>query len=327
MEFKNLFFIKTQRKPGQFKKHYFKFLCFKFCICRPLMSDVISELSYRVYRSANVNLISTVWHFLDTSKEDDLYCLRNADCCFIFNRKVLDFGYNNFKYFIMNTYSARVHLFELEKLDKTAVLYQEHMDRLKNNEFLWKYRNEGLIAHQFMSFDKEGFYVNYTTIEDNHNQDTYDIDGGKHFIQIQKAKRPFYEGVSVKEYLEDKDYETQKTVLIKLAEYIFQNYAVANDMIDGKLFDCNPMNFIYDTKQQFHFIDKDFISKAPLSKDHIIKGICAAEADLTNDLLTYFGLPSKNHKKNTQPDKLELLKRKYFISYNYEDSRYRHLKK
>ena len=315
MNFKNLFYTKEERKVGEFTKKTTKFLCFKFARYIPKMDDVIDEFQYKYFYRQNANLVFVIYHtLLEKAKEDDLFCLHTRRVSFIFNKKVLDFGYKNFHDYVLNCF-RRKDLFEFVQLDKNSVLYKYHYPRLKNNEFLWKYRNQdGIILHQFISFDEQGFYVN--DVVWNTDKTILESDDGNYFT-IKNARRPFYQGVTVREYLEDKDYETQKNVLIKLAEWIFQNYTIENGMIDRKLCDCHWGNFIYDASGQFHFIDDDLCAPEPLTKDYVIKKILmgADRPELVNDLLVHFGFePLTTKKKKSEFSEIEQLKKEIFIS-------------
>ena len=309
MNFKNLFCSKLNKRPGKFTKKTIKFLGLSISYDAPQMSDVFAEFENK-FRHQNANTIFMLYNiFLKNASSDDLFCLRNNEGCFIFNNKVLDFGYKNFRDIILNCYLAKCDALELSNLDKESVLYKEHIVRLNNNEFLWKYRNIGFVQHQFLSYDENGYYVNETIIGD---KTTYDVKNNCYF-QAKTQKRQFYDGVTLGEYLDNKSYDEQKEILIKLAEHIFATYSVEKGMISGKLYDCYEMNFICGKDGKFYFIDDNYISKNPISKEYVLKRISGRNILLTNDLLTHFGfspLPLKN--KNSAPDKTELMKKQYF---------------
>lgn len=316
MDFSKLFHVRKIETKSGFFKNEINILGFRICHHTYKISKIFSA-SEKLNRKYNANLIYTPYHFLLTAHDEDLFCLRHCTVCFIFNKKVLDFGYKNFRDYILNGHCACSDVLEFSELDKTSVLYKEHQLRLKNNEFLWKYRDTGFIIHQFLSFDEKGFYVHDTILEADNQTASFGCDNI--VFHAKNSCRPFYNGVTVKEYLEDKDYNTQKIILIKLIEHIFKDYTIENGAIDGKLFDCHLGNFIYDDYKQFHLIDDDLISKTPLNKDYIIKRLLDNKAtQMTNELLVHFGFSPIPLKKDTTHSKLyktEQLRQKYFSKY------------
>ena len=84
----------------------------------------------------NKNTVNLLYHcILKHAQEEELFCLRAKDILFILHKNAGLLDYNFFKdYMIPFGYGGNV--FELTELDKSSILYNEHINRVKNGEFL-----------------------------------------------------------------------------------------------------------------------------------------------------------------------------------------------
>ena len=112
--------------------------------------------------SLNKNTIQMLYGYLYNSHEDDLFCLKTGSIIFIIHKDCLKLDYSFFQNYILPQ-SNSSSILELLKLDKDSVLYKEHITRVNDGEFLWKYvERYYYISHSFISQDKESgdIYIN-----------------------------------------------------------------------------------------------------------------------------------------------------------------------
>ena len=218
----------------------------------------------------NKNLAQIAYNFLMTASEDDLYCFKTGNILFIFNKGCLELDYDFFRDYVI-TFGYTAGIFEFLKLDKSSVLYKEHIDRVKNGEFLWKYVERFYyISHSFISKDKNTgeIYINSSYIkEENMIKSEYKI---QHVPSV--SKRKYIKGIAVGDYIKGKSKDERIAIVDKLLNYIFTSYRASDDpnKISGKMFDCHLYNFIIGQDGLFHFIDFDLKSTESLDREYCI---------------------------------------------------------
>lgn len=276
-----------------------------------LLNDETSQEAIKI----NHNLIYFVLNEVKNGGEKDLFCLRNNNVCYIFNKKILDWGIDNFKDFIFNSMWVLQKVLKFDILNSDTALYKEHIERAKeNNEFLWKYNNiSTTILHKFLSSDIEGnIYVNEKIL---YNV-CIKIDKSKPHFEAKNSRRLFIEGTDLATYIyrQPRTYEEQKAVFIGLIEYIFAEYGLPDGKISNKVYDCHLSNFIIDKYGKFHFIDDEYVSDKPVEKIYIIRQLLkdCKDTRLSNEVLQYFNFPPVEVKKQEEINHLEQLRKKYF---------------
>lgn len=220
--------------------------------------------------AANKNTVQIVYCLFESAAEDDLFCLRSGDMTFVFHKncRMLDYKFF-FDYILPFGYAHKT--FEFIKLDKTSILYREHIDRVINGEFLWKYVERGYyIGHNFISVDKNTgeIYINTSYVpEENLAKGGLRV---QHVPQI--AKRKYIKGETVGEYLKNKPFEVRLHIIESLLEYLFTTYKDKDDSqkVSGDLLDCHLYNFLIDEDGHFHFIDFDLKCSEALERNYCI---------------------------------------------------------
>lgn len=219
---------------------------------------------------SNKNTVQIVYCLLESASDDDLFCLRTGDMTFIVHRNCLNLDYKFFQDYLL-PFGYAHNILEFIKLDRTSLLYREHIDRVLNGEFLWKYIERGYyIGHNFISTDKitGEIYINTSYVpEENLAKGGLKV---QHVPQI--AKRKYIKGEAVGEYLKNKTFEERQHVVESLLEYLFTTYRDPNDSekVSGDLLDCHLYNFLIGEDGQFYFIDFDLECSEPLERNYCI---------------------------------------------------------
>ncbi len=219
----------------------------------------------------NKNTVNLLYHcILKHAQEEELFCLRAKDILFILHKNAGLLDYNFFKdYMIPFGYGGNV--FELTELDKSSILYNEHINRVKNGEFCWKYaERKSCISHAFISKDiNDGeIYIHSSSV--NEAGKPTKISGATHCTEL--PKRKYIKGLTAGEYLKNKTEKEKFVIVDKLVEYLFNTFKDPDnpDKISGKLFDCHLYNFILTPGGKFNFIDFDLTYDKPLDKSYCI---------------------------------------------------------
>ena len=220
--------------------------------------------------SINKNTAQFAYSLLNNADDDDLFCMRTAQLTFIFSKGCLNLDYNFFRDYVV-AFGFTSGVYEYFKLDKNSVLYKEHIGRVKNGEFLWKYVERYFyIAHTFISkdFSNGEIYINSSYVpEKKMVKSKYKI---QHVPTI--SKRKYIKGIAVGDYIKGLTKIEQVAVIDKLLNYIFITYKAKDDpdKITGELCDCHLYNFIIGEDGQFHFVDFDLRATESLDKAYCI---------------------------------------------------------
>ena len=231
----------------------------------------LKDLKTDIYRRTvilNRNTLQILYNQLPLSAEDDLFCLRAKDIIFIFNKGVLNLDYRFFQDYVV-LYGFSTDILELIKLEKTSVLYKEHIDRLKNGEFCWKYVDRNYyIGHAFISQQDGDIYIHSSYVKEK------DMPCNESAIRHVPAetKRKYIKGVTVGDYLKNKPEDFKVNVILKLLDYVFKTYADGNnrEKVSGRLLDCHLYNFILGDDGKFYFVDFDLESTKSLDRAYCI---------------------------------------------------------
>lgn len=254
-----LFSIETQNS-----RKIIKILGIKFNIL-----NLKPELSRQTI-IANKNLLQLVYAQLKNSQEDELFYLKNECLVFIFNKNCLELDFKFFQDYIL-PFGYAGKILEFAILDKNSILYKEHIKRVEDGEFCWKYIDRDyFIGHTFISKDKVSgdVYINST------NLNTVDIPQNNSKIRhlAINSKRKYIKGLTVGEYLKNKSFDVQFAIVNKLLDNVFETYKDSKEpnKISGKLFDCHLYNFLVSEDGKFHFIDFDLECTESLEKSYCI---------------------------------------------------------
>lgn len=256
---KNIFSIKTNyaRKEIRILGVKLKLFCAK-------------EEIHRQDLLINKNTIQFAYNILFNSEEDDLFCLRAHEIIFIFNKGCLNLKYTFFRDYVLPSGHSE-NIIEFYKLEPDSILYKEHIDRVKNGEFLWKYvERYYYISHSFISKDSRTgeIYINSSYIKEKIQfRSEYKL----HHVPI-ISKRKYLPGVSVDDYIKNKPFAEQLIVIDKLLNYIFTTYRDKDnpEKVSGDLIDCHMHNFLIGEDGQFHFIDFDLKCDESLDRNYCI---------------------------------------------------------
>ena len=220
--------------------------------------------------SLNKNTIQMLYGYLYNSHEDDLFCLKTGSIIFIIHKDCLKLDYSFFQNYILPQCNSS-SILELSKLDKDSVLYKEHITRVNDGEFLWKYvERYYYISHSFISQDKESgdIYINSSFVpEKDMVKSEYKI---RHIPKI--SKRKYIKGITVGDYIKKKSRLERVVTVDKLLNYIFSAYRDNEnpDKVSGKLLDCHLFNFIISEEGLFHFVDFDLECTESLDRAYCI---------------------------------------------------------
>ena len=311
-----IFSVKTIKKPNDFSQKVITILGIKITFVSPKIEDVFECIEKRLTkaRAINKNFLYLIYSFLKETSDKNLFCLRNNVVCFIFNNHILNWNFHDFCEYIMNNVGSDGYILDFENLPEDSALYKEHIKRLYNNEFLWKYLDRGnIIRHTFLSFDENNsVYINEAVLDDSFSKQS----NQNEYFKIENSKRLYISGKSVKECLKNKTFKEKEQLLKNLIDHIFETYSTDNNMIDGIMLDCNCSNFVIDDNNKFHFIDKDYVSKEPIDKEYVIRYVLKDTKDeklKLNILKHYNYLYTIDNIATEQHNNYEELKNKYFI--------------
>ena len=229
--------------------------------------DIKNEI-YRRTVILNRNILQILYNQLALADEEDLFCLREKNIIFIFNKGVLNLDYHFFQDYVA-LYGFSTDILELIKLDRTSVLYKEHIERLKNGEFCWKYVDRNYyIGHAFLSKEGEDIYINSSYVKEKNLPEN---DALIHHIPLE-TRRKYIKGITVGDYLKNKPIDFQVDVILKLLNYVFETYKDNENpqRVSGKLLDCHLYNFILGEDGKFYFIDFDLECRQSLERGYCL---------------------------------------------------------
>ena len=256
--------------------------------------DLRYELCHESF-NLNKNTIQVLYAHLQNSNEDDLFCLRTHYLTFILHKNCLKLDYKFFQDYIIQQGLSR-NILEFIKLDNASFLYQEHINRVKNGEFLWKYvERYYYISHSFISEDKKTgeIYINSSYIkEKDMKKSSYKI---QHIPRI--SKRKYIKGITVGDYIQDKSKAEKFIVVDKLLNYIFSAYRDKENpqKVTGELFDCHLNNFLIAEDGLFHFVDFDLKCTESLDRGYCIYFMLYKyDLELYEKMLKRYRLPDKH---------------------------------
>ncbi len=242
----------------------------------------------------NRNTLQILYNQLPLLADDDLFCLRAKDIIFIFNKGVLNLDYRFFQDYVV-LYGFSTDILELIKLEKTSVLYKEHIDRLKNGEFCWKYVDRNYyIGHAFISQQDGDIYIHSSYVKEKNL--TVD-DSNIHHVPME-SKRKYIKGIAVGDYLKNRPLEFQIEVMQKLLHHVFVNYRDKENpgRVSGKLLDCHLYNFILGEDGKFYFVDFDLECRESLERGYcVFFMLYYYDRKLYNAMLKKFGYKDKHH--------------------------------
>ena len=309
------FFSVTSKDAYPYKKRIVKICGLKFSYKYrsqngpSLLEDELSKTAITI----NHNLFFYVIDYMQRHEGNDLYCLKNRSICYIFNKKVLDWGIENFKDFFCNSIWSLQWGLKFSILQQNSELYKEHIKRAENGEFLWKYTDKKIITHKFLSFGADNkVYVNEAIIDESCVPNNTSIP----YFKAKNSRRLFVEGVDLSKYIYRQSHtnEEKKAILIKLIEFIFTQYTLPSGKIDNTLYDCHLSNFVIDNEGNFHFIDDEFVSPEPLEKKYIVDCLLnnLDDSEICNDIRKHFGFSPDKSETMKKEDRLTELRKKYF---------------
>ena len=256
--------------------------------------DLRYELSYESY-NLNKNTIQVLYAHLQSSNEDDLFCLKTHYLTFVLHKNCLKLDYKFFQDYIIQQGLSR-NILEFIKLDKASILYQEHINRVQNGEFLWKYvERYYYISHSFISEDKKtgDIYINSSYVKEKDMvKSEYKI---RHIPRI--SKRKYMRGITVGDYISDKSKVEKFLIVDKLLNYIFTTYRAKDDpeKVSGDLFDCHMNNFIIGEDGMFHFVDFDLKCTENLDRGYCIYFMLYKyDLELYKRMLKRYRLPDRH---------------------------------
>ncbi len=246
----------------------------------------LEEKEHHIERRANRNLLLYVVDCLHSATDDDLFCLKSEEICYIFNNKVLKWGLQNFKDFILNSYWSLGYLLEFEKIDPQTSFYAQFAKRATQGEFLWKYEDKVyvILCVTMLFGEDNAVYIKKSGIENPNAKQPKEA-----YFTAKDSYRRFIDGQVVAKYIENKPFAEQKQILIDLLEYVFSKYTLPSGKLSEVLYDCHLNNFIIDTSGQFHFIDDDLVSKKTLDKKYVIDYMLQDLPELRYEICQHFG--------------------------------------
>lgn len=267
MELRNkIFSIKSYRANNFLTHKVITFLGIKLKFRRINKKDIelICQNSSAIKNIYYLFLINV----LSNSSEDELYCLRNRYLCYILHKNCLKTDLKFLIDFLSNNFSSAILNFT--KLNKNSDLYKEHIIRVQNNEFLWKYSDKiFIISHTYVSKDAEtnNTYMNLSYIKEKE----YINNNSKLKNPMINTKRKIIEGITLKEYFDSLPYEEKVKEADKVLNWLFTQCKSETDpkKVSGKFFDCHLFNIILGSDSQLHFIDYDLICN-----ENIERGFC-----------------------------------------------------
>lgn len=311
----NVFFSISSKDAHPYKKKIIRICGLKFSYkyrSEKAPSLPNDELSNAIITN-NYNLFFYVIDYMQRHDGNDLYCLKNKSICYIFNKKVLDWGVENFKDFFFNSTWPLQWVLKFSILQPTSELYQDHIKRAEKGEFLWKYMDKKIITHKFLSFGIDNkVYVNEAIIDQACIPDDTSV---PHFV-AKNSRRLFIEGLNLSKYIykQSRTDEEKKAIFIRLIEFIFTKYSLPSGKIDNTLYDCHLSNFIIDNEENFHFIDDEYVSPEPLDKKYIVDYILKDfdNHEMCNEIRKHFGLSPTGKSVEKKCNRLDQLAKKYF---------------
>lgn len=266
----------------------------KIKIKNPQVADI--EIPYR---NINKNFLHLIFIKIKDFEENDLFILKNDYVCFIFCKKILKFGLKNAENYILNCFGSMYTILDFDKIDKSSVLYKEHVEMFKDGVFLWKYTNRDyLIKFNFLSIENNKIYVNEKILDEKF-LDTHYLNV---YFKVQNKKVLYSYSPTVREYIKSLDFEERKNIIIKLLTFLFEKYSYVRGLCDGEIFDCNLCNFLINERNEFEFIDDDYVSRRNISYEYIIYYMLKNYEDkLYDEVMKYFGLKDKYRYTNIYP--------------------------
>ena len=272
-----------------------------------------------------------ILNMLQNASDEDLYCLKNEYFCIIIHKNSFQTDLKFLINFIfVNFLQADL---TLTKLNKNTDLYKEHIKRLQNNEFLWKYCDrQYIIMHTFIQKDVEtgNIIVNTAPVRENE----YVKNSSKFQYLMQPIKREFVKGITLREYFDAlNDWEKIK-IADKVLNWLFTQYKSETNpkKVMGKYWDCHLYNIIVGDDNLLHFIDFDITCVEDIDRDFCIYKMffdynkkiyyemlkCYKCKDRHKFYMNYYALPTLETELQSKEHK-DLIK-KYFQKENCAES-------
>ncbi len=241
------------------------------------MAESLAQLAFQQGGGAKLheNLINLL---IESHSPSELFCMRTDSQMWIISKEFFKQDRQFVFDFLNHIYNPK--LLKMYPLNPDCQLYQEHMEKVEQDEIVWIYTNNGFEIHNtFVRINAKGKLEICKK-----RTGTMDC---PYYEYIEGYKKEFIKGTSLKDYLSVRTYEEKKEVLEKYYEYVFNNYITPETgKFPGYFFDANPTNIIVND-EGFHLIDIASKSKAAneCDKNYIIY-ISTYYAN--NDLYHYF---------------------------------------
>ena len=206
---------------------------------------------------------------LSNSAEDDLFSISNEAICIIVHKNCIQADIKFIIDFIINAFWG--NLFIINKLNKDSFLYKEHIERVKNNEYIWKYADRKyLIAYTYLKKDSET--NEFTIIKSSIPESQYAENNTKLQYLTDTIQHKFIEGITLKEYFDKQNFKKQIEIADKVLNWLFTEFKSENNplKVSGKVFDCHLCNIILGADSKLHFIDFDVIYLEDLERSFCI---------------------------------------------------------
>jgi len=249
------------------------------------------------------------------AEDDDIIYIQNPDILFLIQKNSLSKNIPFLSQWLCK-HGARSELTTIGILDKTSLLYKEHISLFKKEVIAFKYASRiGIINRTILTQKSNNLYLEnkYLGME-NYTQTEY--------IKFQdNPPRKIIDGIEVYEFLKDKNKYERITILKELCDYLLKKYAskTDNNKVQGILLDANTTNIIINS-DGFHFIDTDVVSPHDIDRNAFLWGLNVPEyKELTN----LYNLKDKSDEfKKTHPIsnqysiEIEKAKRKNYHLFN-----------
>ena len=245
-----LFSVKTVKNPGEIchKEIYLVGLKMKFISVK----DEINAASQII----NNSTLFIAYEALKQASPKDLFVLKNDCVVYILSSKCALVEFAFFKdYLLPFGYSSK--LLKFQKLEKTSNIYKEHFEKLKKQEYLWKYLNkEQTIEQKYFTYNEEKQECNINTINPDKSV----------------SSRKYIKGITIGEYIKNKTFSEQLQILEKTFEYLFSNFPAEDDLekVSMYLSDCHLYNILLGEDGNLHYIDYDDRFKESLDRSFCI---------------------------------------------------------
>ena len=232
----------------------------------------------------NKNLITSLYF---SAGYEGIYYLQTSCSLYLFKRDALLKNYDFLAHY-MYAHKGRNLKWKFGVLDKTCWLYQEHKHAFDNGEILYKYICRiGLISKNVISYDEETqkMYLESSYL----GLDNYKVTDDCVLLYKNQDKREIFDGITLQDYLKNKDYVEKITIYRMVLDYLFESYSSAADptKVDGIVLDCHNQNIII-SQNNIHMIDQEIVYKTEIAKNMAIYRLCSQYYDY---FVKYYNLP------------------------------------